>query len=330
MKSAATSTARTPVLYAPGGSRPLSPAAVLAHRRAEAGARAAAHKGPSAQRERAKVGSHAILILPDMHHPHADPEAMAVVDAVAAALRPARIVSLGDSIEAAAFSAHPARSVAEQAIHEFADELETCAAAIDRIRAHAGSPPWHYLYGNHEQHVERECLRLGAIGMAVRSMIEPSVVLGRGRPWLTFTPYIEPYLQARRAPSHLRSGGMAHDKITRDLWAIHGWSIAKNAAQRHLDMAKTVSIVHGHTHRQQHVTSRILETDRIIHAWSPGCLSNMQPAWHHSSPTEWAHGLSIVYAADDCMTSATPRWTHYTVTIDRGEAVLPGGTKVAA
>jgi hypothetical protein len=246
-------------------------------------------KGPRT-RERAKVGSHAILILPDAHHPFHDARVMAVIEAVAAAVRPARIVSLGDWLDAAA--------------------------------------TWQYLKGNHEGHVDRACIKLGAMGMAVLDMLDPQRVLGRDRPWVKFTPYVADYAQS--SPTGTRGAGLSHYKIARDLWAVHGWSVAKAAAQRHLDMAKTVSIVHGHTHRMQHVTGRVMEDNRIVHAWSPGCLSDLQPRWHHTSPTEWAHGFSLVYAADDCLTARRPRWTPYTITVDRGECVLPGGTRVAA
>ncbi len=335
-----------PVLLAPGGRNPLSPAAVEAHRRAEAEARAASIAAPAKparrparasdrRRETAKDGSHVVLVLPDMHHPFADPAAMAAVLAIAKAVKPTRIVSLGDSVECAAFSAHPARSVAEQAIHDFAHELETCGAWIDRICEAAGPQleSWQYLYGNHEQHVERECIRLGAIGLAVRSMIEPSIVLGRGRPLLRFTPYIADYAKDRRPASHLRGGAsMAHHKITNDLIAVHGWTIARNAAQVHLDKVKTCSLIHGHTHRQQSATGRLWDSDKILKAWSPGCLSLLQPAWHHSSPTEWVHGLDVIYCKDDCLAKGNrdPAWTNFTVTIVNGETVLPHGTKVAA
>ncbi len=336
-------TKRAPELYAPGGKVPLSPELVARHREAEAAARAAAIAKPRRRparasdlaRETAKDGSHVVLVLPDMHHPFADPAAMAAVLAVAEAVKPTRIVSLGDSVECAAFSAHPARSIAEQAIHDFAHELETCGAWIDRIRAAAGPQleSWQYLYGNHEQHVERECIRLGSIGLAVRSMIEPSIVLARGRPWLRFTPYIADYAKDRRPASHLRGGAsMAHHKITNDLIAVHGWTIAKNAAQVHLDKVKTCSLIHGHTHRQLSATGRLWDSDKLIKAWSPGCLSMLQPAWHHSSPTEWAHGVDVIYCKNDCLArdNRDPAWTNYTVTIVNGETVLPRGMKVSA
>lgn len=313
--------------------------AVRRHLEAEAAIQAqrvASRASKVTARECAKAGSHAVLILPDAHHPHADPECMAIVERVAALVRPRRIVILGDWLECAAFTAHPPRSIAEEALHAYSVEIDSCAASIDRIvKAAGGVGPGGveevaYVEGNHEAHVERECIRLGAIGRAVQDLISPRRLLTRGRPWLKWTPYVEHYAQGRRPPAHLRGGGMPHYKIARDLWAIHGWSTATHAAAKHLDMARSVSIVHGHTHRQQSVTRRCLENGRIVKAWSPGCLSDLQPAWAHTAPTDWVWGVSIAFCANDCLTAENPRWTDYTVTINRGECVLPGGTSVRA
>lgn len=328
-----------PDIRPPGGRRALPPEAVRRHLQAEAalrGERVAARARKVVTRECAKDGSHAALVLPDAHHPHADPACMAIAERVAGLVRPRRIVILGDWLECAAFTAHPPRSIAEEALHAYSVEIDQCAASIDRIVAAAGGigpgavEEVAYIEGNHEAHVERECIRLGAIGRAVHDMISPRRLLSRGRPWLKWTPYVEHYAQDRRPPAHLRGGGMPHYKIASDLWAIHGWTTATHAAAKHLQMAGTVSIVHGHTHRQQSVTGRCLETGRLVKAWSPGCLSDLQPAWHHTSPSQWAHGISVVYLEDKCRQVRHPKWTDYTITIDRGECVLPAGTSVRA
>ena len=323
-------------LYAPGGTVPLSPALVAAHMRTELAARNLAAAGRIAKvttREVAKSGNHAVLILPDAHFPFNDEAACDIVERVAAIVRPTRIVSLGDTIEAAAWTAHPPRSVPEEATHKFSHEIATAGAWIDRVRTASGtSPSWAYLEGNHEAHIERECLRLGAFGRAVDDLVSPRNLLMKGRPWMTWTPYVEPYPKDRRPASHLRGGGMAHHKVCTDLWAIHGWSVAKHVAQKHLEILRNCSVVFGHCHRAQSVTERNIVTGKLLHSWSPGCLSDLQPAWHHGSgPTlAWSHGFSIVFCEDACLTKIDPKWKPYTVHIDRGECVLPGGTSVRA
>lgn len=320
-------------LYAPFGTVPLSAAAIEAHKRAELALRNIAAAGRIAKvttREVAKSGNHAVLILPDAHFPFNDEAACDIAVQIARIVRPTRIVSLGDTIEAAAWTAHPPRSVPEEATHKFSHEIETAGAWIDRVREAAGTnPSWAYLEGNHEAHIERECLRLGAIGRAVSDLVSPRNLLTRGRPWMTWTPYVEPYPKERRPPALQRGSGMAHHRICSDLIAIHGWSTAKHVAQNHLEkMRGGGSCVFGHVHRAQSVTERTLE-GKLVHAWSPGCLSKLQPSWAHTNgPTIWSHGISICYCEDACLTKRDPNWRHYIVSIDRGEAVLPGGTSI--
>lgn len=317
-------TGKSEPIYAPGGTVPLTPELVRKHFQAERASRRPAVRAPAkAHREAAGEGSHAVLVLPDSHHPFEDKAAMRIVEIVAGLVKPERVVILGDWLDAAGWSRHPSRSRAEVAVHDFAAELESCGAAIDRIQAASGAREVAFVEGNHEARVEAVCLQLGPLGAAVYDMVSPRRLLTQGRPWLKWIPY-SPSIGERCTPR--RGPGMGHYKITPDLWAVHGWSIATHAAAKHMDLARTISLVHGHTHRQQSISRRILETGRVVKAWSPGCLSELQPAWRHALPTDWVCGFSLVYVRSSDRRS----WTDYTVTIDRGSCVLPGGTSVRA
>lgn len=281
-------------------------------------------------REVAKAGSHAVLIVPDAHFPFNDQAATDLVVKIAELVRPARIVSLGDTIEAAAWTCHAPRSIPEEAVHQFSTEIEQAGAWIDRVRAASGGvASWAYLEGNHEAHVERECLRLGSIGRAIADLVSPKNLLQRNRPWMSWTPYVAANNPDRRAPA--RSGaGLSHHSITSDLWAIHGWSMAKNFAQKNLEALRGAkSLVSGHCHRVQSVTERDPVSGKLVHSWSPGCLSSLQPAWMHANgPTLWSHAVSAVFCEDACLSKPDPKWTPYTISISRGECVLPGGTLI--
>lgn len=316
-------TGKSDPVFAPGGTVALTPELVRKHFACERASRRPAVRAPAkASREVAGAGSHAVLVLPDAHHPNEDKAAMRIVEVVAGIVKPERVVILGDWLDATGWSRHPARSQAEVALHDFAAELDACAASIDRIKAASGAREVAYVEGNHEARVEAVCLGLGALGAAIYEMVSPRLHLTRGRPWLKWIPYSPSH--AERVTTY-RGPGMGHYKIAPDLWAVHGWSIAQHFAAKHLDLARTVSVVCGHVHRQQLVTRRLLETGRTVKAWSPGCLSELQPAWRHSTPTDWTIGFSTVFVSNDRRS-----WQEYLITVDRGRCVLPGGTIVHA
>ena len=67
-------------------------------------------------------------------------------------------------------------------------------------------------------------------------------------------------------------------------------------------------------------------TQRVMKAWSPGCLSKLQPLYMAHNPTEWVQGFSLIYVSSDDRTD----WTEYNITIDRGRCILPDGKVLRA
>ena len=251
------------------------------------------------RKKRAKL----VLVLPDLHIPHHDEAALSCVLQAYKLLKPDEVVVLGDWLDCETFSSHPKSSMAELRAHKFIDdELTPCRKILDQLQAHKNALV--YVEGNHEQRIERFAVALGgSLGPDIYNLVSPARLLGAGRNKWTWIPY---------------TSELAHYKITDDLWAIHGWSFAKSAARVHQDRAVSVSIVHGHTHRQQSEARRDPANGKVLKAWSPGCLSKLQPLYRQQHPTSWVHGFSLVYIG--------PRsWTDYTVTIHDGECVLPDG-----
>lgn len=250
------------------------------------------------------------MILPDLHLPHHDPAALDCVLLAHEALRPKRTVILGDWLDAAAFSAHPVKSHAEERAGTFhATEILPCRDLLTQLEKNTDSID--YLEGNHEFRVERALVTQG-LEESLADLISPRKLLsdGRKKPF-NYVPY---------AP---KSGVLPHVKIAEDLIAIHGWTWCRHAAAKHLDQSRNRSVVFGHIHRKQSYMSRDPIDNRTIQAWSPGCLSKLQPLYQTSSPTEWVHGFSLVWVTDDLT-----RWTAYSPTIDRGVCVLPDGRKI--
>lgn len=262
---------------------------------------------------RPRRGSHLVLVLPDLHLPHHDPDALRAVRRIHHLLRRdiKRVVILGDFLDAAAWSSHvPSTAREAQRDSYIEDEIKPASELLDLFCHWAREVV--YIEGNHEFRIERKCAQFQGPFLDVFSMISPRRLLTAGRDNLTWIPY------ASEDPSVL-----PHYEIAKDLIAIHGWSTAKYAARRHLDMAAGQSVVFGHCHRQQSCARRQPATGKILRAWCPGTLSRLQPLWLHSKPTEWVQGLDLLYVRNDLSD-----WAHFTVTIEGGKATMPDGRRI--
>ena len=259
-----------------------------------------------------RPGSHLVMVLPDMHVPHHDRKALGCVLAAHAYLSPAKTVILGDWLDCEAWSSYPRNQKPEdRATYYHEDEILPVRRILERFEQNTKEII--YLAGNHEHRVERKIVELGEVGAGIANLVDPGRLLGQGRKpgW----SYIE-YSRKPECP-------LPHYKIAKDLIAVHGWSFAKHAAAKHLEIARSYSVVHGHTHRAQSFTAREPVTGQTLKAWSPGCLSRLQPIYMQHSPTDWVHGFSLVYVSDDLGS-----WTEYTVEIRDGMCILPGGHKI--
>lgn len=247
------------------------------------------------------------LIVPDIHVPIHDPEAVACLLKVARVLKPHRVVFLGDALECPQFSRHDKKSLTEDQSREWGEDMD----AFDRViltPLEACSRERVFVEGNHEYRVEAAALRNKEI-KAVYKSISPRARFGK-RKRMTYIPYSEP---------------LAHFKIAPSLWAVHGWSFSTHAAATHLKMSSSFSLWHGHTHRIQCDSKRDPVTQRLLRAMSPGFLGTLQPVWHGANPTGWAHGFGLSYVDE----TRDEHWS-FTCEIDRGTTVLPSGRRVSA
>lgn len=83
--------------------------------------------------------------------------------------------------------------------------------------------------------------------------------------------------------------------------------------------------VSGNTHRYQSYARRDPVSGRILKAWSPGCLCELQASYMNQTPSDWVHGFSIVWVGSDPLD-----WTDYSVTIKDGRAIMPDGNEILA
>ena len=249
------------------------------------------------------------IAFPDTHFPEQDEEALEVALRVHETLNPNYTIHLGDLMDCAMFSDYAKRTIPETVANDFKSlEVDPTNAFWDRVQENT-LEHCYYILGNHEARLERWAARNGQIALGLFNLIDPVNTVGKHRKDFTVIPYTD--------GNNL--GGAVH--ITKDLVAVHGFSIAKHAAAAHLGKSRTKSILYGHTHRDQRDTSRDPWSDRIIKAFSPGCLSKLQPLYAHGSPSDWTHGINLVYVCGDS-------WTEYVININNGSCVLPDGREI--
>ena len=258
-----------------------------------------------------------------MHFPHHDRAAVACALAAIRRLKPDLVVQSGDALDCGVFSAHAAKSLDDKGGNFLEEEVAPYNAFVDAVQGRSGRP-YIQLGGNHENRVERWLTsQAGQAASSIAPLLSVESLLrhrvdarGRARkPRENFT-YV---------PSVGR-GVYSHYAIAPNLIAIHGWSTASHASKVHMDKARTVSVVHGHTHRAQSYTTRNPLTDDLYHAWSPGCLAEMVPLYMATSPGNWAHGITVIYQSR----SNPLDWTHSVIPLERGRAILTAGREVSA
>ncbi len=250
-------------------------------------------------------GYHLVMVLPDLHVPYHDKPALSCALKAHEFLKPKRTIILGDWLDAEPFKTFERKSLLEKAAIDFkVDEVDPCNEILDILQKNTKLMV--FIEGNHEFRIERAAANARNKGLAaVHSLISPKNLLGVGRKDFIWVPY---------------NKQLSHYKITPELWAFHGWSHSKHVAETHLNYLMSVSAVFGHVHRQQSAVRRNKVTDRLIKAWTPGCLCERQPLWGTQTPTDWIHGFSIIYVKND-----NSSWFEYTITIENGQCVLPGG-----
>lgn len=252
-------------------------------------ARAPAVEFPHIQTSKRKVRVRAVM--PDVHGNHADKRAVGAFLSDLDQVRPDELIGLGDLAECGGWLAqkHTLGFVAEVEQMSYKEDMAACNSLLDRLQAIV--PEIELLEGNHEERLERWCvtaaLRHGPDAEFLRQMIAPEYVLN---------------LEARGIPYHRRHKN--HDGLTERgvikrgrCFFTHGFSTAKHAAYQHILRAGG-NIVYGHTHRADYMPNRTI-ANGLSAAWSPGCLSQLQPLWQHSNPTSWTHGYILQFIDPD-------------------------------
>lgn len=253
----------------------------------------------------AKRGAKTFLAFGDPHIPREDPTAVGVVNSVLAIVRPDLSVVLGDILNMDLFSSY--RGIVHEASGDYEDELNRANGFLDMVQRYSSHTA--VVEGNHDARIDRWAAD-HAEGRAIYSLLAPRLVLTRNRKHITYVPYFS------------TGGTYSHYKITPRLVAVHGWTWCKNATRKHLELAKGMSIIHGHTHRAQTEYGQLPFSGEPVEARSAGCLCRKVEMRNVGSPKEWVHAFILGYY------KGSKDFTMYTCVIRNGGVILPDGREV--
>lgn len=249
------------------------------------------------------------FIIPDSHGCYIDKKASNACLKDIKTLQPEVIVMLGDHVDCSGFlSTHGLPGAMADCDYTYEQDIKACIKFLDAIQKSAPKARIFYIEGNHEHRVERWAIAT-ALGKrmeaeALRRQVAPEFLLDMAGRGITYIRSHEHY-QGINIPGTIRLG---------KCYFTHGISAAKYAAEAHLN-AFSDNVVFGHVHRAQSSVGRRVATG-TIGAWSPGCLSVLQPLYAHTNPTGHTHG----YALQVCAKSGT--FQHIQVTIADGVSCL--------
>lgn len=245
------------------------------------------------------------LAFGDVHFPQQNDAALGVFKRVVREAKPDLVVCLGDVLDCKAFSTHPPDAEGDS---PYLHELDQANALFDHIQKYAGKLVM--LEGNHEYRVIRHAARDRA-GQASLSLLSPRKNLGKGRRNFVYVPYDG------------EAGMYAHYAVSPGLAAVHGWSFAQDATRQHLRMSQGRSVIHGHTHRADHVMSQKVWSNGTVEAMSAGCLCELVPTYNAGQPVTWVNGFIQGFVG-------SKSHTLYFVPIVDGSCVLPSGKEMTA
>lgn len=236
------------------------------------------------------------VCIPDSHGAHVDwPAADAMVRDIMR-LQPDEVVWLGDHLDCGGtFSAHQ-RSYTNEMTESYDEDVTQGNILLDKVMQAAPNAEHHYLFGNHEEHVQRWAARNFECFRDARLAVErfgPAAMLRlkeRGFRWYVSS---EQYGEVT-IPGTIRLG---------KCYYTHGIGAGKHATHTHVERFGA-SVVHGHTHRAQASIQRTVKS--MMHgAWCPGTLAKLQPLYRHTTPTTWSHGYIVQFVNVGTGTFAT-------------------------
>ena len=234
------------------------------------------------------------VVIPDTHGCYADTQAIAAFlsDLRNISDKVREIVLLGDHLDCGGFLAqHHAIGYVAESAYTFEDDVNATNVLLDAIQETCPKAAIHYLEGNHERRIERwivsQTLAHQADAAYLSKLFSTSSVLSLEKRGIQFYKQGQFYGDCR-IPATIRLG---------KCYFTHGSRTGANPASAMLrDFGNCV--VFGHVHRMDSHSTRTVKAGEIG-AWSPGCLTRLQPLWNHTQITGWSHGFGLQLVRED-------------------------------
>jgi predicted phosphodiesterase len=252
-----------------------------------------------------------ILFFSDTHisAEEGDPRAVEVLKKAIIHLKPDITVAGGDIIDCGGFSRFSKKGFEEDHCGDLIiDEYEPANKLLDFVQKHTKQRTV-YLCGNHDTRIEQWLKRTE--NYSLMSLL-PMRYLSRDRKdftWVSFHPG--------------KSATSCHYRLSPNLYACHGWAANKYSAEAHLNKARDISILYGHSHRADFRVHTMWDNRPVVAA-TAGCLCKLSPKYaHNGSPTEWNLGYTVALVKG-------MQHHIYPVIINKYKAIMPDGKEIKA
>ena len=259
--------------------------------------RGSKYKLPKSKKQKTSKTDFARVVIPDVHGCKASGPAVAAFLEDLGQINPREIVLLGDLMDCGGFLAlHHTMSYSEETTYTYEDDINAANQFLDEIQKRAPNAEIHYIEGNHEHRIEKWCTTKAL------AMGSPKPHLEAEKLRELYAPEIVLELEKRQI-NHYRNGKYYHGipipctiKLGR-MHFTHGISTATNCAKVHVERFSG-NVCYGHSHRADSFMIRTVGSG-VIGAWNPGTLSELQPLWRHTTPTNWSHGWGLQLIANN-------------------------------
>lgn len=220
-----------------------------------------------------------VFIVPDLHAPLHDPQAVETALKIYKYLKPNVTTFLGDCLEAEGVSEHIKDSIAARALADLGEEFDSFNSLFDQFTRF--SEEVLITKGNHDDRLRKYADQHPEVASLVN--FEKNI-----------------YLKERRKDGKkIRVCEYNEALNIGKLWFTHGTYTGDTSAKK-MVMAYQRSLCYGHTHSYStHTWTSPIDVRDKHTAYNLGCLCSQNPGFMRNKPNAWTHMVAVAYIRDD-------------------------------